>query len=334
MALGTYPPITLAVNKFIGTLTNLIGYAQVADTLERGELDRFVSSCQDVNVTHGDGKVVMSVNVMNVTDLPTNSTLLTSVPPDIREQYIPVDAFKTIQTTVNKYLMRGAFTDEYAAANLYAFIREAMESTKRIWMYNVLVGKYNAYDPEQASQTVTVDLIDITGITEPTEIKAAKTLNTNTMYERLIQVLTEMGADTTAYNDLGLTEVIDYKSLKFVANSYFNGQMIVNTLATLLNSDLITEAQKWSSTYVIPQGKFTEANKNTVIGWLGHNKKIQFGYFYNVATSFFDASTLNQSDWLHFSYYCDEVDALPMVVFKANYVALGGGAAAQAAKAK
>lgn len=315
MAAG-YPPITLAVNKFLGALTNLIAYSQTLDTLEDGELNRLVASCQDINVDNGDGKVVLAADVLQVTDLPTNSTLLSTAKPTVKEQYIPVTDYKVVQMTINRYLMRGAFIEEAAMGSFIAYLMSVMRQTKNIYLYNELVKMYKNYTPTQNTQTVTVPLYALAD-SDTADLRQAKLeYNSNAMYNALIMILTEMGADTTAYNDLGLTEVIDYKSLKFVGNSYFNTQMLINTLATLLNSDKITDAQKWSETIVIPQGKL---NDTTTIGWLGHKKKIQFGYFYNVATSFFDGSTLNQNNWLHFSYYMDEVDALPMVKFVAAY---------------
>lgn len=310
--------ITLNVNKFLGALTNLIAYAQTAITLEKGNVNRLIESCRDIDCENGDGKVVLSADVLSVGDLSESSTLLTTVKPTVDEQYIPITGYKVVQLTINKYLMRGAFVEESAMSGFIAYLNTVMKKTKDIYIYNLLVNAYNSYVPKQTTQTVTVNLYNTSGATGE-DLLALQTYNTNQMYNALIMTLTEMGADTSAYNDLGFTELIDYSSLKFVANSYFNTQMIINTLATLLNSGKITEEQKWSETIVIPQNKMSTANKSSVIGWLGHNKKIQFGYYYNVATSFFDGSNLNQNNWLHFSYYLGSVNAYPMVIFKAVY---------------
>ena len=47
--------ITLSANRFLGALTNLIAYSQVANTTERGRVGDFVNSFQDINVENGDG---------------------------------------------------------------------------------------------------------------------------------------------------------------------------------------------------------------------------------------------------------------------------------------
>lgn len=321
---GTYPPITLAVNKFIATMTNLIAYSQYVDTLETGTINRLIASSQDINVPNGDGKLVLAADIIDPEDYSATSSLLESNPPTVKEQYIPVTNYKVIPLTVNKYLMRGAFAEESAMAGFIAYLYSIMERSRDVFLYNELVKMYDAYAPTNAGQTVTVSLIQTSGLKTAAEILAAKTENSNRMYEALINTLAEMGADSADFNDLSLTEVIDYKSLKFIGNSEFNTQMLVGTLATLLNSDKITEEMKWSETIIIPKGKLTTSGA-TCIGWLCHKKKIQFGYFYTVATSFFDGSNLNQNNWLHFAYYMDEVDALPCVKFVASYAALPAG---------
>lgn len=138
-----------------------------------------------------------------------------------------------------------------------------------------------------------------------------------TLYKKaFIKKLNELSFPTAKYNDLAYKEVIDYSSLKLIIKQNEDADILVDSLAYLLNSDKITEAQRWSKTYVVPDEQFT-GNTNFV-AWLMHNKKIQYGYFYEVATSFFDASTLNQSDWLHFAYYLDTIKAYPCICFKLN----------------
>lgn len=324
MALGTYPPITLPVNKFIGTMSNLVGIVQTADTLEEGTIGQIIRACEDVSIPNGDGKMILSTDVLAVEDLPTTSTLLTSKVPTIKEQYIKVDNYKVVQMTINRYLMRGAFLSEGSMSGFIAYLYHMMRKTKEIYLYNLIVGMYDNYTPTLATQTKTVDLIDVSAAAianDPTKLRAAQTENSNRVYKALINTLIAMGVPTKAFNDLELTEIIDKKSLMLIENAYFGTEMLVDTIASLLNSYKITDALKWGETIVLPPESFKTANQKVIIGWLAHKKKIQFGYFYNVSTSFFDASTLNLNNWLHFSYYIDEVDALPIVVFKANYVA-------------
>lgn len=307
--------ITLAANKFLGALTNLIAYSQVANTTERGRVGDFVNSFQDINVENGDGKVVLSADLLDVEDLSGTSTLLDSNPPTVDEQYVSVENYKVIPMTINKYLMRNAFVAEDQLANFIGYLMSIMQTTKIVYLSKEIIKELEAYTPTQATQTVTVQTIDTTGLKDPAQLRAANTYNANAFQKAVINVLNEMGFATKDYNDLEFEEVIDFSSLKFIVKSSQNSDLIVDSLATLLNSDKITEAQRWRETYVVPDKQFTDEENNNV-AWLMHDKKIQYGYFYEVATEFFDASTLNQNNWLHFAYYLDTIKAYPAVCFE------------------
>ena len=311
--------ITLQANRFLGALTNLIAYSQVANTAEAGRVGDFVNSFQDINVENGDGKVVLSSDFLNVNDLSGTSSLLTSNPPDVDEQYVSVTNYKVIPMTINKYLMRGAFVAEDQLANFVGYLMSIMRATKTAYLSDMLIEELDAYTPALPTQTVTVQLINTDGLTDPMQLQSAKTYNANAIQKAFINKLNDMSFPTAKYNDLGHKEIIDFNSLKLLMRQDTNTDIIVDSLAYLLNSDKITEAQRWGETFAIPNDQFPDDTDFEKIAWLMHKKKIQFGYFYEVATEFFDASTLNQNDWLHFAYYLDTINAYPAVVFKADY---------------
>ena len=306
--------ITLAANVFLGALTNLISYSQVANTTERGRVGDFVNSFQNINVENGDGKVVLSADLLNVNNLSGTSSLLTASLPTVDEQYVSVDNYKVIPMTINKYLMRNAFVAEDQLANFTGYLMSIMPATKTAYLSAALIAELEAYTPTQPTQTVTVHTIDTTGLLDPMQLEAANRYNANAIQKAFINTLNAMSFPTDKYNDLQFTEIIDYSSLKLIIKSSTNNDIVVDSLAYLLNSDKITEAQKWSDTYVVPDEQFTGAG--TTVAWLMHKDKIQFGYFYEVATEFFDGSTLNQQEWLHFSYYLDTIKAFPAVCFE------------------
>lgn len=310
--------ITLNVNLFLGALTNLIAYSQVANTLERGRVSEFVASFQDINVENGDGKVVLASDMLTVNNLSGTSSLLTSTPPTVNEQYIDVDNYKVIPMTINRYLVRGAFVDENQLANFVGYLKSVMQATKIAYLSGEIIKEIEAYTPVQASQTITVQTINTTGLTDPSQLESANRYNANALQKAFINVLNAMSFPTNKYNDLAYKEIIDFDSLKLLIRTGENTDIIVDSLAYLLNSDKITEAQRWGETFSIPNEQFASDGASDVKAWLMHKKKIQYGYFYEVATSFFDGSTLNENDWLHFAYYLDTVDALPCVCFKVD----------------
>lgn len=309
--------ITLQANKFLGALTNLIAYSQVANTTEAGRVGDFVNSFQDINVENGDGKVVLASDLLEVNDLSGTSTLLQTNLPTVNEQYISVENYKVIPMTINRYLMRNAFVEETQLANFVGYLMSIMRTTKTAYLSDELISTIENYTPTQTTQTLTIDTIDTSTLTDPSQLESANRYNANAINKALINLLNSMAFPTNKYNDLTYKEIIDYSSMKFIVKSSTDSDILIDSLAFLLNSDKITEAQRWGETYVIPDEQFTDVDEN-VVGWLMHNKKIQFGYFYEVATEFFDASTLNQNDWLHFAYYMGVVNAYPCVVIKLN----------------
>lgn len=278
-------------------------------------IDALLNAFRSDDTINGDGKLVLTSDLPVVKDLVVNtSTLLTSVPPVIQEQYIPVTKFKYIQLTVNRYLMRGGFEDEYAMATLISYLLNNMRVAKRLQLKSDIenvIAKILTNNP--TTQTVT-------GLAKPTsnptavELNAVRTYNTNLIYRTILTVIQMLGlgyelnvTDVTTGNDTFEAYERPDNIVCLVEPSTM-ASMDVDTLATLLNSNKIT--QKINVNFIeneaIDDGKVLVLSKD----------KIQYGYFYQVATSFFDASNLNQQDFLHFSYYCDQIERAPAVLIE------------------
>lgn len=308
--------ITLNANKFVGTLSNLICYTFYKDNYHLGDnIDALLNAFRSDDTINGDGKLVLTSDLPVVKDLVVNtSTLLTSVPPVIQEQYIPVTKFKYIQLTVNRYLMRGGFEDEYAMATLISYLLNNMRVAKRLQLktdIELVIAEILTNNPTK--QTVT-------GLARPTEtptaveLNAVRTYNTNLIYRTILTVIQMLGlgyelnvTDKTAGNDT-FDAYERPENIVCLVKPSTMASMDVDTLATLLNSNKIT--QKINVNFIeneaIGDGEVLVLSKD----------KIQYGYFYQVATSFFDASNLNQQDFLHFSYYCDQIERAPAVLIK------------------
>ena len=309
-------PITLNANKFIGTLSNLICYTFYKDNYHLGDnIDALLEAFRSDDTINGDGKLVLTSDLPVVKDLVVNtSTLLTSVPPEIQEQYIPVTKFKYIQLTVNRYLMRGGFEDEYAMANLISYLLNNMRIAKRLQLktdIETVITKITTNNP--TTQTV-AGLARPAGTPTAVELNAVRTYNTNLIYRTLLTVIQKLGlgyelniTDKTTGNDK-FKAYERPNNIVCLINPSTMASMDVDTLATLLNSNKIT--QKINVNFIendtITDGEILIVSKD----------KIQYGYFYQVATSFFDASNLNQQDFLHFSYYCDQIERAPAVLIE------------------
>lgn len=308
--------ITLNANKFIGALSNLICYTFYKDNYHLGDnIDALLEAFRSDDTINGDGKLVLTSGLPVVKDLAVNtSTLLTSVSPTIQEQYIPVTKFKYIQLTVNRYLMRGGFEDEYAMSNLISYLLNNMRIAKRLQLKSdieAVITEILANNP--TTQTVT-GLAQPTGTPTAVELNAVRTYNTNLIYRTILTVIQKLGlgyvlniTDKKTGNDT-FKAYERPNNIVCLINPSTMASMDVDTLATLLNSNKIT--QKINVNFIendtIKDGKILIVSKD----------KIQYGYFYQVATSFFDASNLNQQDFLHFSYYCDQIERAPAVLIE------------------
>lgn len=308
--------ITLNANKFVGTLSNLICYTFYKDNYHLGDnIDALLNAFRSDDTVNGDGKLVLTSDLPVVKNLVVNtSTLLTSVPPVVQEQYIPVTKFKYIQLTVNRYLMRGGFEDEYAMANLISYLLNNMRVAKRLQLKSdieTVIAEILTNNPTTRT---------VTGLAKPTtnptavELNAVRTYNTNLIYRTILTVIQNLGlgyilniTNKTTGNDT----FVAYErpeNIVCLVEPLTMASMDVDTLATLLNSNKIT--QKINVNFIendaIGEGRVLVLSKD----------KIQYGYFYQVATSFFDASNLNQQDFLHFSYYCDQIERAPAVLIE------------------
>lgn len=322
--------MTLSQNEFVGDLTNLIITTMVnksvADTAHP-----LVQSCMFDGVPYGDKAAMISVDTLAVSDYADASSLLSVVKPTLDEQQLSTTDRKKIQVTLNRYLMAGAFANEYSLSEAFAVILSMLQKTKGIYLYKKVVAAYENYNgglnndgttkPLLATQTITINLVDVDQVSGEAEKAAARTANSNAIYKVLIKTLHAMCSPTRLFNELGFETLSTPDDIKLIINDKFMTDMITETLATLLNSAKISDLEKWRETYVIPVEQFSQqATKDNVIGWLGDRNKYQIRPRFEIGTSFYDASNLNQNDWLHFWLISGFVNGLPQVKLVANYV--------------
>ena len=305
--------ITLQANAFLGALTNLIAYVETLDLFELDKLE-LNKVCKKNDVRFGSGKVIRSADIPTVTNMPTVSTLLTVVSPTVDEQYLPVTKMKTVQLTINEYLMRGAFLNEYELNDFVAELRKMMRASKEAYIYNELVALVDGYTPTNSEQTVTVTMFDTTGLLDPAQLQMAQTFNTNALIKAMNKVRIKMQTPYDKFNDKSFTELVSPSEMNMIITDETYGDVLVDTFAKLFNSDKLTDVTKFGKVVEIPSDLLTTLG-STFIGYLAHKDKFQYGYVFEVATSFFDGSTLNINNWLHFAYYIDIVNACPCVKF-------------------
>lgn len=303
--------ITLNANKFIGTLTNLIAYTRALDTQDTRGLDRLLDTFRGPNLPTGDGYVVRSTGIPTVSDLDTaNSTVLTVVKPTVLEQYIPVKAYKKVQVTINDYLMKGAFVRESAMGELVGLILKSMRTAEKLYLYNMVVGNATsglsglAVGANLSEDEALSFNINITGIADsdsatPQERLSARTYNTKAFVRKLIATIKRI--ERGEYNGMnGVQSLVGRDKLVCIMTDDMLASLDVDLMASLLNSEFLNDPIK-VKIITISKWKSETSKDSTVL--LMQDDAYIYGFFYEVATTFFDPSNLNTNNWLHFSYY-------------------------------
>lgn len=301
-------PITLNVNEFLGSLTNLIVNTRILQTL--GDSVRpIVKSFLKEASPFGDQDRFLSADILEDGDYAADSTLLTVKKPTTHEEVIGVTDRKKWKVSLTRYLLQGAFQDEYALSSFYNLLVSLLTKTKNVWLYDKAIGAVNTWKPTLATQTVTVTV----NATDSNEEKA------KAIYLALKDVYLNMLAPNKIYNDIGFTEDAMFEDLNFYVNAKYENLLEVAANAYAYN---LSELTKWlgDKKYLIPTSKIATANAKT-IGWIWHEDKYQIRPFFDVSTSFFDADNLVQHHYIHSWFKSGYVKALSGVKVVLNEVA-------------
>lgn len=308
-------PITLNQNLFISTISNLIIYTKYYNQFRYGRgISRFLEAFRSDDVERGDGVVIRTAEVLTPKDLNIEaSSLLEINKPVISEQYIPVSAFKVIPLTLNEEIMRMSFSEEYALSNFMGYLMSLLQITKEISLYNEISGVITQALADASTTGITS--VNVTGFEKETsnatavEENARRTANANALYRAIMRVVSE--ASIGSYqNGLGDTIYTTPENLVLLIPSAVLATLDVDTLATLLNSSVISNGINID---IIPWefGKHKQSSQSAIADttcMLLDKEAVQYGFKYQLSTSFFDSSNLNTNYWNHYAYYAAYVN--------------------------
>lgn len=289
--------ITLQANKFIGTLSNLIGQTYVMNFFQTQELDDVIDTFKKGNIAYGNGEVVYSVSVPEVKDLDiTQTSLLTYTAPSITEEYIPISEYKVIPITINNYLLQNAFLNENAMSVLVSYILMSMDVAKKVHVRNAILGSLNTAIAGTSVSAISITGKEVTADMSGLDANATRTYNTNAIYRTLKSAVKNIALGKGNGTNEG--KYVTSDDLVALINASTYASLEVDTLATLLKSDKATANIRM---VVIADDDASNIGDGVVA--ILQKSALRFGFFYEVATAFFDASNLNTNHWLHFSYY-------------------------------
>lgn len=308
-------------NEFIASVVNLLVKTKVNKTTNGKRINELIDSSLVDAVKAGDSYALRTIDTLKVKEYSDTSSILSVEKPDVDEQVLSTTDKKYIQLTLNRYIMQGAFADEYSLAECLAEMESMLEKTKAIYMYKKIVKAYEDWTPAQQSQTITIDLIDTTGMTGITLTESNKA-NALKLFQTIRKYAINIQAPSRKYNDIEFEEMYNADELIFVENEKFESLVNAYSFASLAQSEKLENVQLYRKSILIPQEQFNEtATQENVVGWLVSEYKYQIAPRIEVATSFEDASTLNLNEFLHFWLISGMAQGLAGVKFVANFVA-------------
>lgn len=307
-------------NEFVASLFNLIIETRVNRTVNGKRINDLIDACMVDTIEYGEGAGLISVDTLETKDYSENSTLLTNEKPKIDEQQLSTTDKKFIHVTINRWLMKGAFKDEYSMAECIAMIEEMLEKTRLIYVYKKIVKAYEGWIGTQAGQTKTIQLTDPTGKMGLDLIETNKA-NALKIYQEIRKLSLSMQVPSRNYNDLAYEEMYNADELDFIVNGAFDEIINTYAYASLLNSDKLNNIQLYDKSIIIPEDQFEEEKtKTNTIGYLVSKRKYTIAPRFTVATDFFDGSNLNTQEFVHFWLNSAFVKGLAGVKLVAQFV--------------
>lgn len=325
-------PITLPASKMLATMTTLIGDIRFNDTLAPSDIvNDLVDSSRIGKVDYGKGIVYnYKVGLQPVNDLSETSSAFTITKPNVAQETIVIDHYKTIPISVSEILSRDAVLSGTALNEFFSFVMSLLEDTSKFFLYNEVNNMYQTWTPGQATQTILVDQLDTTGLTGA-DLTQALIWNSNEMAKVMRKTLNNMKIPNSKYTDVATyTDINDGTTkpvitalrsddLKLVVNDKYWTDFLAQSMASLYHSEKLGEMIPGDKFVLLPEDAMSVTNGD-VIGWLSDKKKFALADFYRATLSILDPSTTYQNTFLHFSYGMGIFEHAPGVVFKANII--------------
>lgn len=314
-------------NEFVANLMNVIVKFRLNDTASGRRINDLLDATIVDETKFGDSMAVISVDTLTVKDYSDTSSLLAVNKPTMDEQILTTTDRKLIEVTINRYLMAGAFADEYALSEAIARIESMLEKTKNIYNYKKTVLAYQGWTPvdtdgdpvNEDTQIITIDLKSTAGL-DGTALKDTNTANALKIYETIREHALNMQAPSRKYNELQYEEMYNAEDMIFIANAKYDTLINTHAYASLLNSDKLNNIMLYDKSIVVPNDQFTDTpTKDNTIGWLASKFKYMISPRFILVTSFLDGSTLNLNEFLHMWLISGFARGLGMIKFVANY---------------
>ncbi len=225
-------------NEIFGSLANMIISQDVfADNI--GKHQTLVDKARVDGGLLGDQKLYYATDVLKSkpwgNDAEATNLLALHRPQDPEVQSIVIDQFRQVSLTVDNYLSKRAFADEYAFSQFNSVMLAWISTTKKIYdgtLYNVFIGVTKAAG---AAQNRTIDLTTVAANASTQE--EANRLEAQTIAQGIADLLVEMGDYSRDFNDYGYLRSYGEDGIKVIWNSKYSNKITKLDLPTMFHKD-------------------------------------------------------------------------------------------------
>lgn len=323
-------PITLPVGKMLSTMTTLLNEVRFTETIEPSSIvNEFVDSCRIGKVDFGKGIVnTFKLDVQPVKTYSETSSALTITKPNVAQETITIDNYKFVPLSMSEILSRDAFVNGYGVDSFFSFVMSLLEDTVKFKLYDDILSAYLGWTPVQVTQTVTIQLTDLTGLTGA-DLIAAKQSNNEAIATTVRKTINNMKIKNNKFTDAAtyvdandgqtynVVTCLKDEDLKTVWNDNFYSTYMASN-ASLYHDDKLDGMLPKGKNIVLPEDAIDVANVNTIC-WVTHKNKFALADFYKVVLSILDPSNMYTNYFEHFAYGVGMFTYLPGVKFVANF---------------
>ena len=232
----------LRSNEIFASLYNMIISQEVFADNIKGTFSSLVDKGRVDGSLYGDTKLYYAVDVLKSApwgnDAEATNLLALHRPPAPDVQAIHLDIFRQISLTVDNYLSKRAWGDEYAFSQFNSVMLGMIRETKRVYDSTI----YNSYIGTAVSQaTNAVVNADITTATKDLSGESASRVEAQTIGETLANLFINLKDITRDYNDYGNLRSVNLEDLIVVWNSKWVNKIKKIDLPTMFHKDGLIE---------------------------------------------------------------------------------------------
>lgn len=294
---------TLNANEIYASIYNMIISQEVFSNPIKGGIHSLADKFKTEGSEYGDTKLFYSVQIGKVFDWNNDAEAANLLnlhrAPDPACEKVVLDTFKMIPLTVDSFLSKRAFANEYAFGQFNSVLLGTLAETKKVYeatMVNTAVG---TIETAIGKQTQEVELES--GATEEDN-----RLNAQEIAKKIADILVDIQDVGREYNDLSYVRAYAPEDVMFVWNADFYNKITKIDLPTIFHKDGLVDRL---GEHVLPGRYFGTVNtvsKTTGTQLTRALKAIQVGNtFYNAGDSLNGVTLVSEGEIVVPSYDVD-----------------------------